>query len=371
MIKLIQKTSFLLLASLSILSSCGGGDDDCETCGCETCVDYDTQGMLENYADNLIIPVYSDLTNKIANLQTSVTTFESEVSTANLEAVRTDFISAYKAYQYCTPFDFGPAFGEYSLELLNVYPTNTEKIEANMTASDYDLNSGSNYDAVGFPAIDYLLYSHENADSTLSKFVENANRISLLSDLITQIQTKVVYVDDQWNTSYRSTFVAATGVDPSSSLPLFVNKYNEAYEAAKNFKVGIPSGRKSLVGSVFPEKVESYYGGYSKELLLEQIIGLENAFLGQGYTTNTNGLGLDDNLIAYDDQALVDTIHAKFSPAYAKLDEISSSIDNEINSNTDVVGELYDILQSNVVFLKSDLPSTLNVVITYQDGDGD
>ncbi len=369
----ITLLSLVIVASL-LFTSCGGKDDECETCGCPTCDDFEKDSMLINYADSLIIPSYTTLNKKLTTLTASYNSFSASADAPTLTQLQTDFLEAYKAYQYCTPYDFGPALGAYSLEAMNVYPTNTTTIESNIQTGTYDLESGLNFDANGFPAIDYLLYANDDDNAVLTMFTSDSlatMRMTLLGDIIIQITERVDYILGQWNDNYRANFVGSLGTDPSSSIALFINKYNEAFEEAKNFKVGIPSGRKSLSGDNFPDKVESLHGGHSLILLTTQLDALEKAFTGNSYTYDSTGLGLDDHLVAYENADLVTSINTKYETAALKLDEINTSIDTEIKNGSDVVGELYDILQSTVVYLKSDMPSILSVGITYQDGDGD
>jgi trehalose utilization protein len=50
----------------------------------------------------------------------------------NLQAVRTSWIDAYKAYQYVALYSFGKSQEIYLKESANTYPTNIAGIEANV-----------------------------------------------------------------------------------------------------------------------------------------------------------------------------------------------------------------------------------------------
>ena len=364
---------FLLLACVLLTQFSCKPDNDCETCGCPTCDDFDKSALLTNYADSLIIPSYKVFLTTVSSLKTSYNSFTNSPSESTLEELRSTFKTSYHAYQTITPFDFGPAFGSYAMEGLNLFPTNADVIEENAKATSFDLNNGNNVDAIGYPALDYLFYSNTVNDTIISLFSTDnfsQNRIDYGTALIAQIEGRANYIYNTWTNSYRATFIASTGSDPSSSISLLVNKYNESYEEAKNFKVGIPSGRKSVLGSQFTEKVEGLYSSTSLLLLTKQLEVLENVYTGTN-ADGQNGTGLEDMLIAYQNAELDTKIKDKFTAATAQLELIETSIEAEIKSGSDDVGVLYDILQANVVNIKSDMPSILSVAITYQDGDGD
>jgi GDP-D-mannose dehydratase len=64
-------------------------------------------------------------------------TFNSVTTEVNLQAVRTSWIEAYKAYQYVASIQFGKSQEIYLKESANTYPTNIAGIEANVNDGGY------------------------------------------------------------------------------------------------------------------------------------------------------------------------------------------------------------------------------------------
>ena len=65
---------------------------------------------------------------------------------------------SYKAWQHVEMYDIGKAMEDYYAFKGNIYPVDTVRVKINIGQGEYDLNNPNNYDAQGFPTIDYLLY---------------------------------------------------------------------------------------------------------------------------------------------------------------------------------------------------------------------
>ncbi len=121
-------------------------------------VNFDRKAMLENIASNIIVPNYAQLKSDMASLKQSANVFVATPSEVNLNSLKESWYKAYQSWQGCAPFEFGPAMDVSLKSSLNTYPTTTSTIESNISSGNYNLNSVSNLSAIGFPAIEYLLY---------------------------------------------------------------------------------------------------------------------------------------------------------------------------------------------------------------------
>jgi predicted lipoprotein len=256
----------------------------------------------------------------------------------------------------------------------NVFPTDSTQIKNNITAGSCVLDAASNLDAKGFPALDYLFYGNNAAEaSMLQLFATNANRRQYVSDLLNDMSVKLNTVISTWNTSYRASFVNSLSTDVGSSLGFLVNQLNFELDYLKNSKVGIPLGKKSL-GIPLPEKCEAYFSAQSLQYAIETLSAIENVYLGRGPSGN-NGEGFDNYLVhlnaEYNGGSLNDAINNQFALAKSKLNAIANPLSAQVTANPAVVDAAYVELVKLLVLLKTDMPSNLGVVITYQDGDGD
>lgn len=335
---------------------------------------FDKQGMLTNYADALIIPSYTNFKTSFDSLVNVYNAFKTSGTLSDLQIVRQKFLVAYLRYQRCDLFEFGPAEAQVIRSNFNIFPTDTVQINANIIAGSYNLALAANLDAKGFPALEFLFFGNGASESSIQTLFSNTNRKQYVTDLLAEMQTKTDNVVSAWNTSYRNTFINSLGTDIGSSIGYLVNQLNFELDLLKNAKIGIPLGKKSLNVAV-PTACEAYYTNtlsiaYAKETLYL----IESAYLGRGLN-GSNGKGFDDYLIhldaKYNGGSLNDAINSQFAVAKTKLAAVPEPLSTQVTSNAATVDAAYVELVKLLVLLKTDMPSSLGVVITYQDGDGD
>jgi len=359
-----------LLAGFLVFSSCNPEGNNT--------VNFDRQTMLENIGSNIILPNYSALSEKMNLLQQAATDFTATPDNTKLVVLQTAFKNAYLSWQKCSAFEFGPAM-QVSLRMsVNTFPTDTVQIQSNISSGSYNLETADNIDARGFPALDYLLHKRSgNNTEVLECFTTNTDAQAwkdYLLDLVSNTRILVDTVKNNWESTggnYLATFISNDGTDAGSSLGELVNQLNYDYEQLKNARIGIPVGKQTL-GIALPEKCEAYYAGYSVELALEHTNGIKNLYLGAG---DVDGIGLDEYLIALDAKhgngQLSDAIKTQLDLAIAALQNVPDPLSETVISNPAIVNTAYTEIQKGVVLLKTDMPSALSVLITYQDGDGD
>jgi len=339
---------------------------------------FDKSVMFANYADNLIVPNLQSAKTALDSFALAFNDFMQSKIVANLAIARQKFITAHIRYEHMSLFEFGPAENEIVRANFDTYPTDSVIIKNNIASGTYNLSVVSNLAAKGLPAIDWLLFGKNNSDNSIIALFDTdvyaVNRKNYVTDCITEMQTKLNNIIAGWNGGYRGTFVSSTGPEIGSSLGLLVNQINFEVDLMKNSKIGIPLGKKSA-GTLLPEKCEAYYANtISVRLTKECLTNIENAYLGRS-RNGTDGSGLDDYLdalkIQHNSTTLNDAIKAQFAAVKAKLQLVNEPLSAEVVNNTAVVDAAYVEMVKLLVLLKTDMPSALGVVITYQDGDGD
>ncbi len=338
----------------------------------ETADNFNKTELLTNISDNVIIPAYTSYKSGVDSLELASNTFVSNKNTTNLLALRVKFVNAYLLFQNVSTFEFGPAENEIFRSGANTFPCDTPQIKSNVNTGIFDLNMASNFDAKGYPALDYMLYGKGKTDQDiLNLFASDSdavNRCNYFSALVTELRTKATSVLNSWTGSYRSTFVSSNSSDVGSSVGLLVNQLSQDLEITKNYRVGIPAGKKTM-GALLPEKCEAYYSKASLALAKKHVESLERIYLGN------SGKGFDDYLdflnAKYNGGSLNATITNQFSVVKTKLNAVPETLDNSIVNNFAPVDAAYTELQRLVVLIKADMPSALGIVITYQDTDGD
>ena len=341
---------------------------------------FDRKALLANVGNNIIAPNYLAFNGAAAQLHAAAGQFAANPDASSLGALQNGLKEAYRTYQSVALFELGPAEQELLRANLNTFPTDVKQINANIGAGTYDLGTASNLDAKGFPALDYLVFGlGTDATAIVGQYTTDANaarRKKYLTDLTQEIKAKAEKVNTAWSATggnYLNTFVNADGTDAGSSLGLLVNQLNWEYELLKNAKLGIPVGKKTL-GTPLPESVEAYYGSMSAELARLGFQNIENVYFGRDKSGN-NGPGLDDYLTSLNarrgETSLAEAIAGQLQVVKNKLAALNDPLAGAIRTNPAPVNEAYAEIQKGVVLLKSDLPSQLGVLITYQDNDGD
>lgn len=332
-------------------------------------VEFDRGAMLSNLSSNVILPALSNTESEFNTLHTKVETFTSNPTEENLSSVRSGYVIAYKAFQTCKMFDFGPMADYGITAATNTYPTDTSKILSNINSGTYNLSSAENITAIGLPAIDYLLYKASSAEiiQDFSSHSLAGNRKDYLLDLSLKMKTEYSAMTDQWQ-NYMNTFDAADGNDIGGSTSILFNAFVMDIELLKNAKVGIPAGFQTS-GQTLPTYVEGYYSGISIDLALENCNALQNLFNG------ANGVSFDDYIRDVESEdievSLSDNINNQFETIKTKLTAIQNPLSDKVNSNPDAVNAAWNEIKKLVTYVKTDMSSILGLLITFQDNDGD
>jgi len=338
---------------------------------------FDQTALLNHLGNNIIVPNYEDLEAQMTRLRSAADDFENASTAPSLEALRTEFKAAYTSWMYCSTFEFGPASDRTLRAQVNTFPTDADAIDANVLSGTYDLASATNIDAKGFPALDYLLFGLDGSESNVLAAFNEAGRgenlLAYLQDLILDIQTLTRQVLQSWNESYRASFVDNLGTNVGSSMGLFINQLNFDYEILKKPRLGIPLGVQTL-GTPLPESVEAYYSGFSNDLMLAHFDAISNLYFGTS-RAGVNGYGIDDALDAleaqYNGGALSAAIAAQITATRNGLADVPAPLSDAVVNNAAVVDAAYREVQKLVVLFKTDMTSSLGVLITYVDNDGD
>jgi len=349
----------------------------CDESGPEK-VDFDREAMLVNMADGLIIPAYADFQSKAEALHTSIQEFADFPNVDQLEEARATFKAAWKSWQYVGYFEFGPAMSANLRNNLNVFPTDTEQIQANIASGSYDLASAVNIDAKGFPALDYLLFGVGETAQNIAGYYDDETlgneRTAYLKAVSGEINELAGEVSEEWQ-NYRTTFVSSLGTETGSSTALLVNELNFHYDQRiKNGKIGIPAGKKSL-GETLPDKVEALYSGMSVELAVAGLQAFQDIFTGTSFANQQNDSGLDDYLNAlnaqYNEESLSSAILNQIELGIDATKDIPPPLSDAVDTHSENVDNAYLEIQRLVALIKVDMTSALGVLITYQDNDGD
>ncbi|MEC8547538.1 MAG: imelysin family protein [Bacteroidota bacterium] len=336
---------------------------------------YDRSKMLEFTVEKIIIPAFDDLEAKLTEFKGSYRKFNSDMTNNNLDDLRNKWLLSYKAWQHVEMYDIGKAMEDYYAFKGNVYPVDTVRVKINIEKGEYDLNNPNNYDAQGFPTIDYLLYGLDKEMPKIIDHFKNDQKISnYLGKIIDELISSTSSVNSHWK-STKGEFIKSIENSATSNLNMLINDFIFYYE--KRFranKFGIPGGVFS--SSALPDRVEGFYSKiYSKELAQEAFTSIKNFFNGISHENkDVIGTGVKSYLDFLDPnktKLLSDDINNQFTIAENSISELNDNFSLQIKDGLIKLLTTYDDIQKAVVLLKVDMLQILNINVDYVDADGD
>lgn len=373
----VFRNIFILCLFVTGLSGCGGGGSE------PSPVDNnkDRQAILQHWADDIIIPSYSDFKIKFDAMVTKADAFTASPTITTLAEFRSAWSEAYSQWQNVEIFEFGPADRYTVRNFFNIYPADVAGIIANISNASVNLDLPGEYSRQGFPALDYLLNGVATSDADIIAYYTSSSdrtkRLDYIKKLITRMNSLITTVISEWNGSYKDSFISKTGLDVSSSFGLVVNSYVLHYERyIRSGKFGIPSGATIAgAGVLHPEKVEAVY---KKDISLTLAKNAHNAavrfFSGTGTIDGPSFKSYLDALGAKDAGSgvlLSEIIQTQFAEINSKLNALSPDLYNQVQTNNQSMVDVYTSMQKLVRILKVDMTSAMSVTITYTDNDGD
>ncbi len=362
---MIRISKILLIASL-VFTACSTEDDGGETGGGTEPDSFDRGAMLVNWADNIIIPAFSDFNTSTQQLEELTISFTADPSESNLVALRNQFKSSYLDFQTVAMFDIGKAEEVGYRRFLNTYPLDASAVDSKIASGSYNLELPSSFKEQGFPAMDYLLYGIGETDAEIVAKYSSEDYRNYLQDVAKRINELTAEVTASWQGDYRDSFVNNTSSSSTGSVDKLTNKFVMYYESfLRSGKIGYPSG--VFTGTPSPVNVEAYYSDdLSKKLYLKAL---------ESVTDFYNGAGSGDSYKQYleflDRSDLANDISTQLNSIEAQSSNLDASLRDQVEKDNTKMLEAYDELQKAVVLFKLDMMQALSISINYVDSDGD
>lgn len=338
---------------------------------------FDRKAMLQNFADQLIQPAYNQLQSQADQFHAKVLGFNVDPSAQRLLELQDLWAAAYADWQFANAYNFGPA-GESGLrkgliEEIGTFPASTTKIEAAIASGQWNVED-FNRDARGFLAIEYLLFGqNQSTDALVTAFAADANRRNYLAVLALHLRDRSNEVLTAWNGAYRTEFIDNDGTEVGSSTSLLYNEFVRSYESMKNFKLGLPLGKRPGQTQSEPQLVEAFFSGQSLNMLKAHVAALENIWLGRS-RSGQDGIGFREYLEnVQGGNELIASTETQLAALKAALVAVpeTPTLSEQISGDDSLVEALYVEFSKMTRFFKSDLSSLLGISITFSSSDGD
>ena len=361
----------LLLVLTSVLIACGGGggggensnngsQNDSNQGGVES---FELSTIFANLADNIIIPSYSNFSQKAKSfaqadgpLASYCGSVGQEDEKANAVIVRNQWLDLMSAWQKTEMHQVGPVVAAASLLRNRIYsygsvPFESCRVDRAVVVAEqtgFDINSRV-FGSRGLAALEYLLFNenltHTCSDDNINTATWNdrteLDRKHLRCDyaqiLVNDIVSAAEEINLAWG-SFRSDFVASENV--SSTLEALSDALFYLEKDVKDGKLGAVLGIKddACAELACPSQAESRYSRSSLENIRDNLavfVALYNGSDGEG----VEGMGFDD-LIADKSMASVNTAFNQEAKAALEL------IDNMLATNKTLSADAQAIVDS-------------------------
>ncbi len=367
---MIRISKILLIATL-VFTACSTEDEGPGTDGGGETNSFDRGAMLENWADNIIVPAFSNFKSSTQQLEDLTVAFTADPTEENLVALRSQFESSYIDFQTVAMFDLGKAEEVNFRRFLNTYPLAASELENKIASGSYNLELPSSFKEQGFPALDYLLNGIGDTNAEIVAKYSSENYRNYLLDVSKRINSLTAEVNASWQGDYRDTFVSNTSSSSTGSVDKLTNKYIMYFETfLRSGKIGYPSG--VFTGTPSPINVEAYYSeNLSKDLYLKALQSTIDFFNGKSFSGGQTGKSFKQYLEFLEREDLASDINSQFEVIKSQATKLNASLKSQVETDNTVMLAAYDELQKQVVLLKLDMVQALSISINYVDSDGD
>jgi len=368
----------IICCTIAALSYSSCGDSDSGPLGPDPMnmeISFERSVLLTAMADDIIIPAFQSYSSALQTLSSSKDVFIADPTIATLADLRSAWLDAYLSWESVSIFDIGRAEAIGLRNFTNIFPTDVDAIESNISSANYNLELPSNFDTQGFPALDYLLFGISGDDAGIVEALSDPASAQYLSDVVNRLDALTTEVLDDWNAGFRDAFIENSGSSATASTDKIVNDLIFYYERfLRAGKVGIPAGLFS--NSPISTSVEAPFSGvYSKQLLLAGFQATRDFFSGRSTNESIDGIGLDDYLnevaAVNGTESVAIAIMEQWDIAQGEIDELMDNLATQIEQDNNSMLMAYDELQKAIVLLKVDMLQALNIQVDFVDADGD
>ncbi|MEM8847258.1 MAG: imelysin family protein, partial [Bacteroidota bacterium] len=341
----------------------GSVDDDM---GAE---EFEVPLLLADVTNSLILPTITDFNVEASRFNDLTDTYLGDPNETNFEALRDQWIQTALAYEKTYVFHIGIARDRFLNRAIYNWPTVTNAIEefiANNEVTEETVESLSPQ-IKALAGIEYLLFKGDVA-TTNQEFLDDEKRREYLRLSVEFLIFQADRLLSIWESSgedYANTFINSNDTGVRASFNLFFNGLNNAVDVGKVTKIGKPGGLETS-DIPNPDIVQAPFSNISLDLLEVSMEMVEEAFFAEGITNISDYI-----LFILKEDSLNNDIQTKIDEVQEAIEAINVSLELAVNDNAAEVENLHTKLTELGILLTVDARSTLSIIITSTDNDGD
>ncbi|MGB0647070.1 MAG: imelysin family protein [Bradymonadia bacterium] len=356
--------------------------------------------LLRGLRENVYAPTFEQFANSSNTLKSACLAWQAERDEAKLETLKQAWRDAMTDWQRAELMQIGPSGASgrriggqdyrdriYSYPISNSCRVDQELVRGSFTEPGWVNNA--QFNIRGLDAMEYLIFGISvqntcpqtagiNRDGEWDALkntpdVFSDRRAAYLVALATGVAEDAQTLMESWTDeegTFGSAFVNASA--PFNSQKEVLDQvfagifYTDKF--IKDLKLGTPAGiTDDCIADVCPDMVESKWSGASKTNLLVNLDTLELIFRGGNEASQ---YGFDDLLIEEGAMALTDRMNQHLNVAKEKTTLITTSVEEQLNSNPEVVRNAHVAVRDITDDLKTQFVTVLNLSVP-QEGAGD
>jgi len=150
-----------LLLAFAFVVGCGSDEEEEDHDDHDHAEAFNASTMLNDFANGLVLPTYTDLDNKAGALLSAVKALESDTSQGNLEKAQQAWIAARIPWEQSEAFLFGPVDTQGLDPALDSWPVDHVNLQSVLDSGDsltVDFVGGLEDTQKGFHTIEFLLF---------------------------------------------------------------------------------------------------------------------------------------------------------------------------------------------------------------------
>ena len=362
--------SFSLIALFFFLVlSCQSDDDKTDTED-DNSIEAGREQEINTLFDSQIDPLQSSHVSLTADLNTQAAVFTSSPSETNLNSLKAAWKEAFLKFKEVEIYNLGDIQSSFIHVRMDQWPINAELIEQNIAGTqtiDENYIASKGASSKGYAAIEYLLF-HEDSSIILDEFttsVNNENRKNYLTSLTENLEGNAVELQNLWMT-FEGDFKGSLGSGVSGSQNQLANAIIAGLEVIKNRKMEEALNAEPADSQL----LEAFYSETSMEAIRTNLETLSATYSGD--FNGTNGYGMSEFVeIALKKPSLNTSVEKAFTDAFTAIDDINGPLETAISDELIKVEYFRTKITDLIVLFKVDISSAANIVVTFNDNDGD
>ncbi len=286
--------------------------------------------VITSFTSNVALPGYKDLSDSSTAFNNAIIALNTNTTDANLLAARQSWKNMRTVWEQCEGFLFGPVEDNDYDSNMDTWPTDYTQLDSVLNSSNaLEVADVQNFTLSlrGYHPIEYILFGDHGSRTAASL---TARQKKYMVSLSTDIMNTCHSLYQSWVAAPTNfaTLVNTAGAG-SSKYAKKLDVYQAIVNSMTDICNEVGSGKmKEPYDAQNPAIVESPYSGNSVADFRNNIIGLQNVYLGR---YKTDGVGIND-LVAAQNKSLDNTIQSQITAAINSFNNITLPYEQAIIS---------------------------------------